>query len=405
MNIDTSSAVAQSGARPSYGDAAGFKVDLSRGERVGRVSSEWLSRPDDERYLSLPELYGAVRARAERATARNVESRAIRVEARRDDPERLELIVPGREAPVAPTHWSFGQLCSLTGAPAGYLRDLPAPLAGVNLQHGLLSHRAELIKTLEAEDGRIELRAVTGPDYGRIWDHELVAAVMKIAGNGTGDTRWKVPGVLDWATMTHNPFVDVTKETTTLYASDRDVFLFLVDDTHPIEAGRLPNGEPDLYFRGFYCWNSEVGSKTLGIASFYLRAVCMNRNLWGVEGFEEINIRHSKFAAQRFAHEAAPSLANFARSSPAPFIAGVKAARERIVARKDDERESFLRKRGFSKAEAAKVIAAVLDEAGRPPESIFDFVQGITAIARAKPHQDARLELEGKAKALMDLVA
>jgi hypothetical protein len=107
------------------------------------------------------------------------------------------------------------------------MRQLAAPLAGINLQHGLLSHRAELVKTLEAEDGRIELRAVTGPDYGRIWDHELVAAVMRIAGNGTGDTMWKVPGVLDWATMTHNPFVDITKDTTTLYASDRDVFLSL----------------------------------------------------------------------------------------------------------------------------------------------------------------------------------
>lgn len=42
-------------------------------------------------------------------------------------------------------------------------------------------------------------------------------------------------------------------------------------DTNPIEAGRLPDGSPDLYFRGFYCWNSKVGSKTLGIASFYLR--------------------------------------------------------------------------------------------------------------------------------------
>jgi hypothetical protein len=208
------------------------------------------------------------------------------------------------------------------------MRQLPATLAGINLQHGLLSHRAELVKTLEADDGRVELRAVTGPDYGRIWDHELVAAVIKIAGNGTGDTRWKVPGVLDWNTMTHNPFVDITKDTTTLYASDRDVFLFLVDDTHPIEVGRLPDGSPDLYFRGFNCWNSEVGSKTLGIASFYLRAVCMNRNLWGVENFEEITIRHSKFAAQRFAHEAAPALTRFADSSPAPFIAGIKAARE-----------------------------------------------------------------------------
>ena len=40
-------------------------------------------------------------------------------------------------------------------------------------------------------------------------------------------------------------------------------------------------------FLGFDCWNSEVCSKTLGIASFYLRAVCMNRNLWGVEDFEK----------------------------------------------------------------------------------------------------------------------
>ncbi|MEP3741119.1 MAG: DUF932 domain-containing protein [Sulfitobacter pontiacus] len=383
----------------------GFHVDISRGENIGRVSSEWFSRPDDERYLSLTELYDAAKSRADRAKDRTVESRAVRVEANRDDAERLSLIVPGQEQPVAPTHWSFGQLCSLVGAPARYLRDLPAPLAGINLQHGLVSHRGELVKTLETEDGRVELRAVTGPDYGRIWDHELVAAVMKIAGNGVGDTMWKVPGVLDWATMTHNPFVDVTKDTTTLYASDRDVFLFLVDDTHPIEAGRLPNGEPDLYFRGFYCWNSEVGSKTLGIASFYLRAVCMNRNLWGVEGFEEISIRHSKFAAQRFAHEAAPALSSFANSSPAPFVAGIRAARERIVARTDEDRQTFLRKRGFSKAETGKIIETVLQEEGRPPESIFDFVQGMTAHARSKAHQDSRLELEAKAKTLLEKAA
>ncbi len=388
------------GAQPA--GSSGFKVDISRGQRIGRVSSEWFSRPDDERYLSLPDLYAAVRARADRAIARTVESSAVRVEASRDDIDRLALILSGTDMPIAPTHWSFGQLCSLVGAPAAYLRDLPAPLAGINLQHGLLSHRAELVKTLEFENSRTELRAVTGPDYGRIWDHELVAAVMKIAGDGVGETRWKVPGVLDWSTMTHNPFVDVTKETTTLYASDRDVFLFLVDDTHPIEAGRLANGDPDLFFRGFYCWNSEVGSKTLGIASFYLRAVCMNRNIWGAEGLEEISIRHSKFAAHRFAHEAAPALASFARSSPAPFVAGIKAARDRIVARTDEDREAFLRRRGFGKSETAKVIATVLDEEGHPPESLFDFVQGITALARTKPHQDGRLELEGKAGALLE---
>ncbi|MFG1182618.1 DUF932 domain-containing protein [Xanthobacter versatilis] len=387
------------------GAAGGYRVDASRGERNGRVSSEWFSRPADERFLCLSELYDTVRGRSDRSRTRTVESAAIRVEASREMPERLMLALPGADAPVAPTHWSFGQLASLISAPAAYLRQLPAALAGINLQHGLISHRAQQVKTLEVEDGRVELRAVTGPDYGRIHDHELVDAVRRIAGNGTGDTRWKVPGELDWSTGIYNPRVDISRDTTTLYASDRDVFLFLVDDLNPIEAGRLPDGSPDLFFRGFYCWNSEVGAKTLGIASFYLRAVCQNRNLWGVEDFEEITIRHSKYAASRFAHQAAPALECFANSSPMLFVNGIKAARERIVARTDEDRTEFLRRRGFSKAETQKVIETVLAEEGRKPESIFDFVQGITAVARDKPHQDARLDLEARAKKLLDRAA
>ena len=53
-NIDTSN----SGPRAD----AGYKVDLSRGQRLGRVSSEWFSRPDDERFLSLSELWPRSRA-------------------------------------------------------------------------------------------------------------------------------------------------------------------------------------------------------------------------------------------------------------------------------------------------------------------------------------------------------
>lgn len=385
--------------------ARGYRVDVNRGQRNSRVSSEWFSRPDDERFLSLSDLYASVKTRTDRSRTRTLVSADIRVEAHRDAPERLSLLLPGGERPVAPTHWSFGQLAGLVGAPAAYLRQLPAALAGINLQYGLTAHRAEQVKTLEIEDGRVELRAVTGPDYGRIFDHDLVEAVQRIAGNGTGDTRWKVPGVLDWSTGIYHPRVDITRDTTTLYASDRDVFLFLVDDMNPIEAGRLPDGSPDLYFRGFYCWNSEVGAKTLGMASFYLRAVCQNRNLWGVEDFQEITIRHSKYAASRFAHEAAPALTRFANSSPMPFINGIRASREQIVARSDDDRDEFLRKRGFSKAETGKIIETVLVEEGRKPESIFDFVQGITAVARDKPHQDARLDMEARAKKLLDRVA
>ena len=88
-----------------------------------------------------------------------------------------------------------------------------------------------------------------------------------------------------------------------------------------------------------------------------------------------------------------------------PFVNGIKSARERIVARSDDDRQDFLRKRGFSKGDTTRIIESVLAEDGRKPESIFDFVQGITAMARGKTHQDARLEIEGKAKKLLDFAA
>ena len=375
----------------AIGTTSQFKVDPYQGERNSRVASEWYSRPADERYLTLDSLFASVSSRAERSRTRTVGSCEVRVQTSPDESDALTVILPGSDTPLAPTHWSFGQLCSLVGAPAGYLRDMPATLAGINLQYGLSHQRSEQVKILELDDGRQELRAATGPEYGRIFDHELVSAVRQIAGNGIGDTRWKVPGTIDWSTSTYNPYIDVTTDTTTLYASDRDVFLFLVDDTHPIEAGKLPDGSPDLFFRGFYCWNSEVGSKTLGIASFYLRGVCQNRNLWGVEGFEEIVIRHSKYAGNRFAHEVAPALESFANSSPKSFITGVKAARETIVARNDEDRQIFLKNQGFGKADCTRIIETVLREEGHLPTSVFDFVQGITAIARRRENQDGRL--------------
>ena len=106
------------------GEIGGYKVDLSRGERIGRVSSEWFSRPADERYLSLSELFGAVRGRAERSLTRTVESAAIKVEANRDDAERLALILPGDEVPLAPTHWSFGQLATMVGERQGTVGEV-----------------------------------------------------------------------------------------------------------------------------------------------------------------------------------------------------------------------------------------------------------------------------------------
>jgi len=67
------------------------------------VSSEWFSRPADEQYLSLSELRAAVRGRAERSRIRTAETAAIKVQASRDDAERLALIVPGEGVPLGLT--------------------------------------------------------------------------------------------------------------------------------------------------------------------------------------------------------------------------------------------------------------------------------------------------------------
>lgn len=375
-----------------------YKTDVFRGEFDSSVSQQWWSRPDDQKFLSLDDLHDSVMKRSSATSTQAIDVTKMRVVLDKDDPDRISLDI--NDTLVDPTHWSFGQLSGLAGAPASYMRKLPGKLAAINLQYGLSNFREEAVKMYHNND---TLLAATGVNYGRVFDHELVNAVRQIAGNGTGDTRWKVPGAINWGTGQYNPFVDITKDTTTLYASDRDVFMFLVDDTHPIEIGKLPNGDPDLVFRGFYVWNSEVGSKSLGISTFLLRGVCQNRCLWGVQDKQSITIRHSKNAPHRFAAEASPGLIEYSNGSTHGILAGINSAKSAVVARTDDDRLEFLGKRGFSAKQAQKVIDAVINEEQKKPESVWDFVQGITAVARNIKHTDDRLDLERQAGNLMAL--
>ena len=96
----------------------GWKVDVSRGKRIGRVSSEWFNRLDDERFLSLVDLWGSVKGRSERSRSRVVKTADIRFEASRDNGERLHLVLPKAQEPVTPAHRAFSQLANIFGAPA-----------------------------------------------------------------------------------------------------------------------------------------------------------------------------------------------------------------------------------------------------------------------------------------------
>lgn len=407
--IDQDGNTLQPAHQPAVTNADGsFKVaNLNGGQARHELSSQWFKRPSDERFLDLDSLAASVKARSDATQQRTLETRKIEFIA--PEPETIEdthvLHVAGPDGDMSePTHWSFGQLAGLAGAPAGYLRKLPSQIVAQNLNYGLRYIRTvEQVKLYERPG--FDLRAATGPDYGRIFDHEVVEAVRQVAGNGVGDTRWKVPGVMDWRTMIYDPNVAPTPDTTTLYASDRDVFIFLVDDRNPIVVGKARNGEDDIMFRGFYVANSEVGAGAMTIATFYLRALCCNRIMWGVEGFEKISMRHSKNAPARFIAEAKPALLEMAERSTARLIEGVEKAKAAKVAHDEESALDFLKNRGLSGQQSKKVLDIFEKEEGGKARTVWDMAQGITALARNIGHQDERVTMERVAGRLLDKVA
>lgn len=397
----------------TFAPAKPFKVDPGRGGHDGSVSKQWMARPADQRFLSLTDLHdfkkkfwqGSFQSRTrtsdfeliapELRSSEDMHKLTVGVKIDRGD------TVDARE--LAPTHWAFGQMCGLAKSPAQFMRELPSQLVSEVLSYRMRFARE--IEEVKLYGSASELYAATGPDYGRIPDYEVVRAVMEVAGTGRGEKRWKIPGTLDWRTHMYDPETPVTLDTTTLYASDRDVFIFLVDDRNPIEVGKLPDGSPDLMFRGFYLQNSEVGSRSLKLACFYLRGVCMNRNLWGVEGFEEIKVNHTRMAPERWLSQAQPALRRYAEATGAKLIEGVQKAKAAKVANDQDEAIAFLNARKFSLSRAKAILEQGEKEEGRPPRTIWDMAQAITANARDMLNTDDRLQQELEAKKILDKVA
>ncbi len=363
---------------------------------VTTASTQWANRPSDQRFTSLPELMAKVSFEKERSRATILTTRQIECAPADDDQLRgMKLIGPNGEA--SPNHWSFGQLAGLAKAPAKYLRTLPAPIAADAMNYGLKFSRdvEEVGLLLTKTNGHVDLRAATGPRYGRIWNSDIVQALMDRFGDGVeGDFR--VPGEFGVK-------VDVTKENTTIYGSDRDIFVFLADEVNRIE---MPNRRAGLngsssLARGFFVWNSEVGSESVGGAFFMFDYACKNRIVWGAEGFSEIRLRHTATAPDRWLEEIAPVLVAYAQSSAAPIEAQIKAAQAQRV---DDDLDAFLRKR-FAPGQVQAIKAAHEREENRPIETLWDAVTGITAFAKTIEHQDSRVFIEREAGKVLDLAA
>lgn len=367
-----------------------------------QASRQWATRTSDERLLNLFELGAKTRHEREISKDAVVSSRDLEFMPDPSDPLKGLLVQRKGIGKVAvPTHFATGQLATLAKAPVGYLRTLPTPLVADLLNYGMgYARDVEETKILVRQNGKTELAAATGPNYGRVWNSDIADALIRNFGNGiSGD--WCVPGEF-------GKRVEVTKENTTIYAGDRDMFVFLADEKNRIQMqGRRSMGMNKQHgdgslARGFFVWNSEVGSATLGVAMFLFDYTCSNRIVWGAQGFREIKLRHTSGAPDRFIEQVMPVLNNMHKSSAAPIEQTIKAAQSAAL---DESVSDFLSKRRYSTSKIAQVIGAFEDEEQRPIESIWDVVTGITAAAKSIGWQDERVVMERDAGKILDLVA
>ena len=363
------------------------------GSTISTVSRQWATRPDDERFESLIALRDSRRDLRERSFQKVIANKDLRA-VPAEDHKGITVLGPNG-APAIPSHWAFGQLAALSGAPAGYLRTLPSELAADCVNFGLhVARDVEDVKVLGTRDGDIlGLRAINGPTFGRVWDSDIAELLVDRFGDGrTGDYR--APGEFGRE-------VNITKANTTFYGSDRDMFVFLCDERNRVEVPNRRNGQPGLMARGFYVSQSEVGAGCLTVAFFMFDYVCRNRTIWGVEQFKSISLRHTSGLPARWDSEIRPVIRELADASPRPMLETIAAAQSKKVA---DNLDAFLATR-FGKRDSAAIKAIHLREEDRPIETLWDVSVAATAFARSMAHQDARVDLERKAGAVLELVA
>ena len=340
---------------------------------------QWASRPVDERFVSLEEMLSAQIEFRKNSAERVVSMEDFRCVGSEGDEVQL---VGKAGVPYTPTHYSFGQLAARCDAPASYLRKLPATLAADCLNNGLGQKKDE-VQLLLNRSGNA-LCAITGAKYGRIWDNEITSGLLEFTRR---NPDWKIPGEF-------GKQVQVTRENTTLYASDHDMFVFLADEENRIEFPNRREGKTGSLARGFFISNSMVGDAKLKISMFLFDYACSNRIVWGAENYQEISFRHSKHAPERFIQEAAPALSRYKSLSLEPIETALGQARL-IKLTETDVNKILEPIVGVRAVEKVKIQHQ--QEEFRPIETVWDVSTGLTAYAREIPYQDQRVLLEQEA--------
>lgn len=383
-----------------------------------QASRQWADRPADERFENLESLREACVQYYRQSREVTASLDAMHVDVCGDDDIRI-ISPAGRK--VTFSNFSFGQVCSLIGAPASYMAKLPAPLLAQNLNHGfrICEDRGTEMKMLvQALDGRgaddnILVRAVTSQKYTRIWNWEVADMIAPLTQRG-----WKTPPARPAhddprarpATaadvLSSGKFGISVREgdliaPAGLYASDHDCFMFLVNEDRPVSGG--PGGTESLW-RGVFFKNSEVGSAALTVTMFLYEGVCGNHIVWNVSNVREVRIRHVGRAARASFDQAMYDIHRYMNSSPQEEEYKIRMAKHTLIAQdKAEVVDAVFQKRILSKkdAEAAYDLADLYEGIHGDPKSKWGFSAGITRLSQLTPFADKREELDRAAQKIL----
>lgn len=377
-----------------------------------KANHQWATRPMDERFNTIKELRDVCKTYADASSIASVQYANLRTEA-----VDGEVKLAGKTNLYATlTHWSFGQLSRLIGAPADYLRELPATLAVQNLNHGLKNKMETTNRNAQLlfhQNGTLILRAVTSDMYTRIWNYEVADRLLALEQLGwqvpparpTRLTSYSRPATKEDVLQANNSGIAIhigdLIAPAGLYASDHDMFAFLVN-----EKNRIDDGTPGGLGRGFFVENSEVGAGAFKITAFLYRFICGNHIVWDAKNITEISIKHVGNADDRAWHNLSLEVKKYADSSAKDTEAMiVKAKKYQIAAKKEDVLDRLFGLRIGTKKmlEQSYFVAEQNEAVDGSPYTAWGFAQGMTRLSQETAYADERTRIDRAAGKVLEL--
>jgi hypothetical protein len=190
-----------------------------------------------------------------------------------------------------------------------------------------------------------------------------------------------------------------------LYASDRDMFAFLVN-----ESARIEDGSEGGLARGFFVSNSEVGNASLKVTRFLYRSVCGNHIVWGAENVSEISIRHIGDAGARFGREFVAELRRYSDQSTADDQARISKAKTCILGGTKEEildklfgmKRLALSRKALESAYTFAERESAENRTGSP-HSAWGFAGGLTRLAQDSTYASERTKLDRAAGKVLEM--